>query len=114
MFLAVILAGPLAQAFAVNTAFLRDSPIQVMTQEDLDLLQSSAYRALDETRDGDVLTWANPLTDAHGTITPTATWQEHGRSCRTLQFDHQVKGRSGRPKFDFCKQPDGSWKIVPQ
>jgi surface antigen len=101
------------QAFAVNTAFLRDAPIEVMTQEDLDLLLQSANRALDGTRDGDSLGWES-LTGAHGTITPTATWEEHGRACRTLQFEHVVKGRSGKPKFDFCKQADGSWKIVPQ
>jgi surface antigen len=112
--LAASLSVCLPGALAVNTAFLHDSPIQAMTEQDLELLQQSASRALDQTADGDSLSWGNPSTGAHGTIMPTASWEEHGRACRTLQFDHQVKGRSGRPKFDFCKQPDGSWKIVPQ
>ena len=111
--LAVGLFSWLPATHAVDTTVLRDAPIEIMTPQDLDLLQESAYRALDETQDGGELRWANPLTDAHGTIKPTATWREHGLICRTLQFDHQVKARSGHPKFEFCKQPAGRWEIVP-
>ena len=109
--LGISAATPLSVC-AQNVFFLHDSPIQAMTEEEVAQLEQSAYRALDTTPDGQTLTWKSATSDTGGTITPTATWEEHGRPCRTLQFDHQAKGRIGRPVLDFCKQADGSWKIV--
>jgi len=109
-----LLAAHASHAFAQNMLFLNDAPIQAMTPGDRDLFKRSMYRALDETRDGESLTWENPSTGARGTITPSATRQEQGQTCRTLQFDNRVQGRSGRSSFNFCKQGDGSWMIVSQ
>jgi surface antigen len=99
---------------AQNVFFLDNSPIQAMTDDEVTLLEQSAYRTLDTTPDGQALSWKSKVSDTGGTITPVATWEESGRPCRTLQFDHQAKGRIGRPRLDFCKQADGSWKIANQ
>jgi surface antigen len=112
--LAASLSAHASHALAQNLLFLNDAPIQAMTPADLDLLKQSMYRALDETHDGDSLNWENPSTGARGTITPTASWQDQGQPCRTLQFDNRAKGRSGRSSFSFCKQNGGPWMIVSQ
>ena len=110
----MLVAVHASHAFAQNMLFLNDAPIQAMTPGDRDLFKQSMDRALNETHDGASLTWENPSTGARGTITPTASWQEQGQACRTLQFDNRVQGRSGRSSFNFCKQGDGSWMIVSQ
>ena len=110
--LAAELSGYASLVPAQNLLFLHDAPIRVMTKPDLDLLEKSMYRALDETPDGDSLNWSNPDTGTHGTITPTASWREQSRPCRTLQFENEAQGKKGNARFDFCKQDDGSWKIV--
>ena len=109
-----LLAVHAAHAAAQNLLFLTDAPIQAMTPGDRELFTRSMNRALDQTHDGDSLSWENPSTGARGTIAPTASWQDQGQPCRTLQFDNQVKGRSGRSSFNFCKQSDGTWAIVAQ
>jgi len=109
-----LLAVHASHAAGQNLLFLTDAPIQAMTPADRELFVRSMNRALDQTRDGDSLSWENPSTGARGTITPTSSWQDQGQPCRALQFDNQVKGRSGRSSFSFCKQSDGSWAIVSQ
>lgn len=113
--LSIVLAGMAvnsSQVRAQNVLFLGNAPVEAMTEEDLELLLTSANRALAENADGDFLTWRNASTGAHGMITPRSSWQRGGQQCRTLEFEHEAKGRRGRLHFDFCRQEDGTWKIV--
>jgi surface antigen len=105
---ALVLAcsGVLAQG---NTAFLRDSPIERMTREDLNLLVKNYQQALDRNADGQASAWVNPKTGHSGTAKPLSTKVEKGTTCRKLEFTNQADGRTGRSAFTFCKV-GGTWK----
>ena len=101
-----------ASALAANLMFLNDAAISAMTDEDITLFQRSLDRALESTPDGEAYRWDNVSTGAHGTMTPARSFQRGGQRCRHIQFQHTVQGRTGNGDFSFCRQQDGSWKIV--
>jgi len=103
-----VLAGP---GIAGNVQFLKDSAISKMNEEDLGLLRSSARNALDYTADGESRRWENAGTGSTGVLTPLATYDRDGSLCRKLEIYNDVRGVTGRSVFDFCRQPDGSWKV---
>ena len=99
-------SGVLAQS---NTAFLKDSPIERMSREDLNLLVKNYKQALDRNADGQASAWVNPKTGHSGTAKPLSTKVEQGTTCRRLEFTNQADGRTGRSAFTFCKV-GGAWK----
>ena len=104
----VFLTGP---AIAGNVQFLKDSAISKMNDEDLGLLRSSARNALDYAADGESRRWENVQTGSTGVLTPLATFDREGTLCRKLEIFNDVRGVTGRTVFDFCRQPDGTWKV---
>jgi surface antigen len=106
-----VVACVLAPAQAGNLMFLKDSAISKMSDADVDLMNDTATQALDNAADGEARRWANAETGAKGVLTPLATFDADGGVCRKLEIFNEVKGTVGRSVFDFCRQPDGSWKI---
>ncbi len=70
--------------------------------------------ALDQAPDGDTRGWNNPETGAFGTIQPLNSYEAGGSNCRRTEIFNSAKGTSGTSRFDFCKQPDGKWKVAPR
>jgi surface antigen len=70
--------------------------------------------ALEYTPSGTVTSWQNPDSGASGTITPTRTYQTaSGQYCREFQQQATVAGKTQQVYGTACRQPDGSWKLVP-
>lgn len=62
---------------------------------------------------GETISWNNPDSGHHGTITPTREGQSTaGRYCREYQQTIYVGGREESAYGTACQQPDGSWEIV--
>jgi surface antigen len=106
-----LLALATGLAMASNVQFLRDSPISKMTPEDLTLMRATIRESLDKTADGTATRWENPKTGASGIVTPLKSFQLDGAPCRLVEIFNEAQGFSGRTRYDFCKQPDGTWKM---
>jgi surface antigen len=98
--------------YAANVWFTKDMPMSQMTEADIEILSSAADEALDDVADGDTRHWENPETGAGGALTPLSTSERDGMRCRRLQIANEAGGKTARSEFDFCRQGDGSWKVL--
>lgn len=74
----------------------------------------NAHHGLEATPSGTVSEWRNPDSGHAGTFTPTRTYQvADGRYCREFQQTVSVGGQTERAYGTACRQPDGSWEMVP-
>jgi len=101
-------------ATAVNWNFLQYGPANYFTAEDWELLRQAGRGALDQAADGDTRGWNNPDTGAFGTVQPLDTIERDGSICRRTEVYNNAKDASATTRFEFCKQPDGTWKIAPR
>lgn len=101
-------------AQAVNLFSARDLPIRYMTDEYKDMLRAAVFRTLDRTADGSTERWENSKTGAHGDLTPRASFERAGKSCRDLEVANSARGHDNRVVLTLCKQPDGEWKVESQ
>jgi len=102
-------------AFALGgLEFLSKSPIAYFTPEDSALFKGTLQDLLNNQPDGKVVKWSNQKSTHSGKMKSTRTYLLDGSRCRTIKFFNNAGGRTGKGKFDFCKQDDGSWKIVPK
>jgi surface antigen len=109
---AALLSSP--PVLAVNWNRLKYSPVADFTDRDFELLRKAGREALDASSDGDTREWRNPETGAHGTVKPLSTYEAEGATCRRVEIFNAGSGSSGTSRFDFCRQPDGTWKVAPQ
>jgi len=98
-----------APIYAGPVYFPDDSAVSAMTETDIQLLRRAAGVALEETDDGVMVHWENPETSAAGVLTPLSTAQQDTQVCRELELFGDARGRS---LFYFCRQPDGSWRVL--
>jgi len=110
-FLVTSLALLPGMALAVNVFSVRDLPVQHMTDEDRDMLKAAVFGTLDGTPEGNTIRWENPKTGAHGDLTPRASFDRAGQSCRDLEVANSARGHDNRVVLTLCKQPDGEWKV---
>jgi len=62
---------------------------------------------------GQSVSWRNPDSGNHGTVTPTREGTaQNGDYCREFQQEVTVGGKSEKAFGTACRQPDGSWKVV--
>lgn len=100
-----------APVLAGNVSFMKDSALSNMTEADVEAMRAAARTALDDGEDGVTVNWSNAETGASGSLTPQATSASGESVCRRLQIVNTAGGQTGRSAFDFCRQPDGTWKI---
>jgi hypothetical protein len=110
--LAICVACLATPIFAANVWFAHDMPMSEMTEADIEILSSAADEALENAPDGDTRLWENPETGAGGALTPLSTSEQDGMRCRRLQIANEAGGKTARSEFDFCRQADGSWKVL--
>ena len=98
--------------YAANVWFAHDMPISQMTEADIEIFSSAAEEALENAPDGDTRQWENPETGAGGALTPLSTSEQDGLRCRRLEIANEANGKTARTEFDYCRQADGSWKVL--
>jgi surface antigen len=80
--------------------------------------QQYAYRAQQQAQAapiGQTITWSNPDSGHSGTVTPVREGRiaSTGEYCREFRQNVQVGGQTQQAYGTACRQPDGSWRIVP-
>lgn len=65
---------------------------------------------------GTKLQWHNGETSRHGTIEVLGSSELDSRPCHKLRYTFPIKSRPGSRVYDlnWCKMPDGDWKIAPK
>jgi len=62
---------------------------------------------------GDTITWNNPDSGHHGTITPVRDGRSaSGEYCREYRTTVTIDGRREQAYGTACQQPDGTWRVV--
>jgi surface antigen len=109
--LPLALVWAFSPALASNVSFLEDAAIGKMGEADVQLFFATLQEALDQQADGEARAWENPATQTGGTMTPLATFEQEGTTCRRLGLTNRAQGVEGTSEFLFCRQPDGRWKL---
>jgi len=100
-----------ASADARLYSFLKNSPIESFTKEDISMMMDNVYKALDTKKDGEKLAWQNEKTGNSGLANPLSTFKQDGLKCRNLRIINRSKKQIVESKYDLCKVEDGSWKV---
>ncbi|HEX6980842.1 MAG TPA: RT0821/Lpp0805 family surface protein [Alphaproteobacteria bacterium] len=74
-----------------------------------------AYAQAQAAPIGQTIVWSNPESGHSGTVTPVREGQipATGEYCREFQQTVQIGGETQRAYGTACRQPDGSWRVVP-
>ncbi|KPK38093.1 MAG: hypothetical protein AMJ69_09400 [Gammaproteobacteria bacterium SG8_47] len=100
---------------AGHYSFLQqEGPLQRLSDADFALFEQTLIRALDETQDGEVLKWQGAESGAYGSFQPLESYEADGVRCRVMRMFSRAGDRQGEMVFDFCRQPDGAWKVAPR
>ena len=112
LLVAIVLALAASAATAQNwIGLLKNTPAERFDKEDLRIFVATSDKALDETPDGQTLSWENPKTQHHGQITVLRSFESKGRSCKDLRVRNEADGRKGDNKLSWCKV-DGKWRLL--
>jgi len=100
-------AAPVALAF--NYGFLRQSVLEKLTEQDVEIGSRMTREALDSGEDRE---WSNPATGASGTIRILGTVDvDSHQVCRRARLDVTAGGRSGGGNYTLCQTPSGAWNF---
>jgi surface antigen len=92
---------------------LRGLPGNIASDEDKEIMREAIVNALESQPDDVTTGWKNPLTGSNGIIRPVKTYERDGMNCRRLQLRNIIDEQTNDWMFNFCKTPEGDWKIAP-
>jgi hypothetical protein len=96
-------------ASGFNFRFLRDTVLQQLTPEDIQIGSRATRVALDSGENGE---WSNPATGASGTIRILATVDvDDRRGCRRTRLAVTAGGQTGSGTYILCKIRSGEWNF---
>jgi len=101
-----------AQAYFDN--YLSGTIIGKLNKDEAASFAKSIGKALNDTADGQSITWEFPANGKRlpvdGTLTPVTSKTDQGQSCRRLKTDLKRGTAEEHWSGWFCKQKDGQWK----
>lgn len=83
-----------------------------LDRADITYMNRTQQQTFENAKAGRTSSWKNPDSGAHGTITPTRTYESNGEYCREFNQTISVGGKTQKGYGTACRQPDGSWQIV--
>jgi surface antigen len=109
----LIAIGLSTSVYAVNwIAILKDTPAEKFNEDDMILFLDTARKALNELPEGQSLSWENPETKAHGTITVEISGTRSGQTCKRLGIENVAGNRQAKSALDLCMGKDGKWELM--
>jgi surface antigen len=90
---------------------LKNTPAERFDDEDLRLFMDTGRKALNETPDGETLSWENPKTRARGDITVVRSFEWKTHPCKEVKLHNEAQGRKGDSTLGLCKV-DGKWRLL--
>lgn len=110
--LILIAATSLSAHAAGDFKVMRDNPFTRFNAADQALLQASIDKALLAEAEGQEQAWKNDKSRASGAVWGLARYQDKGQACRKLRVRNQFGKMISEGVFNFCKQPNGEWKLL--
>ncbi len=106
----------LATLFGVLAGGLVGSQIGAsLDRADQLAVQRTTQTALETVPPNQTLPWRNPDNGHAGAVTPGRYYQTaSGQYCREFEQTITIGGETQQGHGTACRQPDGSWRIVPQ
>ena len=101
-------------ATAQNISFLSKGPIAYLDDDDKAMLFETLNQALDNSADGESVTWDNPESGHHGRIEILDTHEDYDTTCRTIRTHTTASGREGGGVYRLCRADDNSWRFAPR
>jgi surface antigen len=100
-------------AHAGNLSFLSNSAASRFNDDDVRIMQTTAFNLLKDGTAGQSQDWANPNSTAKGTITVVKVFKStEGFACKSLRLENSAGGWHGRSTYAVCQIPPGDdWKI---
>lgn len=74
--------------------------------------QACTGQVLERAESHQTVTWQNPDTGTNYSVTPTNTYESHGRYCREYVTEAVIYGRRESVTGTACREPDGTWRKV--
>lgn len=109
-FVLMVTATPFAMA-QNWIGLLKNTPAERFDEDDLRIFMDVGRKALNETPDGQSVTWDNPQTKAGGQITVLRSFESKGLPCKEVRVQNHAQGRKGDNKLNLCKK-DGKWRLL--
>ena len=97
---------------ASNMRFLEFSPSAFFTEKDWELIRTAAKDLLDNTKDGESMSWKNEESGYNGKLTVLNTYADFGTTCRRLSVFSDAIEVSATRLVNMCKNKEGLWKIL--
>jgi hypothetical protein len=110
--LVLLLVALSAPTQAVNWRWLEYSPVESFTEQDWELMMTTATQALDDLRDGESRDWSNAESGNRGAIKILASETTSTGACRTARIRNTSAASEGQSTFRLCRRADGSWRIA--
>ena len=111
----VILATP-ARPYQTGLPWL-GAPLNgpTLTQDDIARMQAAVARLNEGRSIGTIERWRGASSNNAGEVALTRRFVAKGMSCHTLRYLIRYGKQPNTPRhyvFNWCRQPDGAWKIV--
>ena len=112
--LAITLLAASHAVLAGNASFLKDTPLEVFTEEDQQLMFDNAEAALSDAKTPAKREWKNPKTGSSGSAESlTAFTGPKNESCKRVQIVNHAQGRTSKGNYTVCNMGADGWKLVP-
>ncbi|HJP37756.1 MAG TPA: RT0821/Lpp0805 family surface protein [Gammaproteobacteria bacterium] len=101
-------------AIAQNISFLSKGPVAYLTDDERALLSTTLKRALENSADGESISWENPKSGNKGSIETIDTHEDLATTCRTIRAHTIAAGREGGGIYRLCRADDNTWRFAPR
>jgi surface antigen len=108
-----LLAAIAASILALPVVCFGQEPEALAGSEQQAMADTFQY-ALENNPVNETSDWVNPDSGNAGTVTPVQTYEDAaGQPCREFVTTIIIGGREEQGYGTACRQPDGSWQVVP-
>lgn len=104
----------ISSATAQNIGFLSKGPIAYLSDDEKVMLSETLNQALENSADGETVTWDNPKSGHNGRIELLDTHEDYGTTCRTIRTHMTASGREGGGIYRLCRADDNTWRFAPR
>ena len=92
---------------------MQGGPFGEFRGNDWDTFRNTVTQAAERTSNGQILTWANPKTAAHGDVKVIKQYERPDLGeCRDLTGQVSARGRTGPFQITLCRKPGGTWMLA--
>lgn len=89
--------------------------VDILTAEDIELMNKTGVDLLESGSEGDTAEWSNPTSKSYGTITLRDAFTQDGMDCRRIELVNTPKGNEMQRvwyRHAVCDVPGKGWRYL--